>query len=71
MSTSRAARMLKIDHERGTVEVGKKADLLLLSSNPIEDERAFRSVEYVVKDGVARTPSQWLQTNTKVKSNLR
>lgn len=36
-ATISAARMLGLETEQGTVEVGKRADLLLLAQNPLED----------------------------------
>jgi imidazolonepropionase-like amidohydrolase len=36
-STSNAAHTLGLEHEIGTVEVGKCADLLLLDGNPLDD----------------------------------
>ena len=59
--TARAAKMLKIDSETGTVAVGKRADLLILDADPLTDPKAFRKVAYVVKDGVLKTPADWLK----------
>jgi imidazolonepropionase-like amidohydrolase len=54
------ARMLGIDAEIGTVEVGKRADLLVVAGNPLADLRALRAVRWTVRDGVARTPEEWM-----------
>ena len=35
----------------GSVETGKKANLILLNSNPLEDISATLSIETVIKDG--------------------
>lgn len=37
--------------DRGTVEVGKRADLVLLDANPLEDIRNTRRIVAVVRDG--------------------
>ncbi|RPJ76395.1 MAG: amidohydrolase, partial [Acidobacteria bacterium] len=50
-ATGGAARAMAADGVRGTLEVGKAADLVLLEANPLEDIRATRRIRYVVKDG--------------------
>ena len=35
----------------GTVEAGKRADLLLLDANPIDDIRNIRKLSMVMRDG--------------------
>ncbi len=51
MATREAARALGLDHEIGTVETGKRADLLLLAHDPLADIQALRQVEMVFRDG--------------------
>lgn len=46
------ARVMKVDHELGTVEAGKRADLVILDANPLEDIHNTRKVEYVITNGV-------------------
>ena len=58
-ATSRAAEMLKLN-DVGVLAEEKIADLLILSSDPQTDRQAFRKIEYVVKDGIAKTPPEWL-----------
>ena len=60
-STANAARALGWDSWLGTLEVGKVADLLVLSTNPLDNLRALvdkQNIELVIKDGqvVARQP---------------
>jgi imidazolonepropionase-like amidohydrolase len=54
------AAMLGLDREIGTVEVGKHADLVIVREDPLKDLRALRTVQWTVKDGVARSPAQWM-----------
>jgi hypothetical protein len=46
------AQVMGIDEEVGTVEAGKRADLILLDANPLDDIRNIRAVRYVVANGV-------------------
>lgn len=50
-ATRRAAEMLDVADEFGTIEPGKRADLLVLAANPLEDIRNTRSLEAVVAAG--------------------
>lgn len=50
--TINAARMSFVDKDLGTVEVGKLADLTIVSGNPLTDLKAAANVQYVVKNGV-------------------
>jgi imidazolonepropionase-like amidohydrolase len=50
-ATRRPAEMLGEQDVFGTVEPGKRADLLILSANPLEDIRNTRTLETVVLDG--------------------
>ena len=49
--TSGAARILGADKELGTIEVGKRADLVLLDGDPLADIRNARRIWNVVHDG--------------------
>ncbi len=50
-ATSNAAKFLRLDEQLGTVEVGKKADLLLIDGDPLEDIRNTQLISAVVFDG--------------------
>lgn len=50
-ATNRAAEMLDIADEFGAIEPGKRADLVVLGANPLEDIRNTRTLEAVVAEG--------------------
>jgi imidazolonepropionase-like amidohydrolase len=45
------ARVMKLDAELGTVERGKRADLVVLNANPLDSIRNIRSVRWTISDG--------------------
>lgn len=45
------ARAFRLDDEIGSIEVGKNADLLLLTANPLEDVEAYDTIENVILGG--------------------
>jgi hypothetical protein len=45
------AHFLGLDHELGSIAVGKIADLAVLDRNPLVDIRATSSIRYTMKDG--------------------
>ena len=49
--TRNAARLLGLDQDVGTVEVGKTADLLVLDADPLADAAHLIRVAAVFKDG--------------------
>lgn len=52
-ATIENAKFLGLDDEIGTIEVGKRADLLLLGKNPLHDLSAYDAIEFVILDGAA------------------
>ncbi len=52
VATRNGATYLEIDDEVGTVEVGKRADLVLMRGDPGADPEALRRMVTVFKDGV-------------------
>lgn len=46
------ARVLGFDKELGTVEAGKRADVIIVDGNPLESIHNIRKVEFVITNGV-------------------
>jgi imidazolonepropionase-like amidohydrolase len=46
------ARVMGLDKELGTVEAGKRADVVILDANPLESIHNIRKVEFVITNGV-------------------
>jgi imidazolonepropionase-like amidohydrolase len=52
------ARALKLDREIGTVEVGKRANLLLLRDDPTKTIQAYRGIEKIILGGQVIDPAR-------------
>lgn len=50
-ATLGAAEMVGAAEDFGTIEPGRRADLLILSANPLDDIRNTRAIEQVILDG--------------------
>jgi len=50
-ATINPAKTLGFDHDLGSIEVGKLADILVMSSNPLDDIRNTDSVRYTMAGG--------------------
>ena len=50
-ATGNAARVMKIDSEIGTLQPGKRADLVVLNADPLADIRNTRAIDSVWIDG--------------------
>jgi imidazolonepropionase-like amidohydrolase len=50
-ATLSAAELCEVDSESGSVTVGKQADLVAMPANPLEDIRAVRGIDVVIKGG--------------------
>ena len=60
-ATINGARALGVDDRLGSVEAGKLADLVVVRGNPLEDIKAARDVELVIKNGVVYRPGELLE----------
>ncbi|MCB2376517.1 amidohydrolase family protein [Hymenobacter sp. BT635] len=56
-ATITPARVMSLDKQSGSIEVGKQADLLLVEGNPLEQIQVLRRVKLVVKDGQPYDPA--------------
>ncbi|MGH9904269.1 MAG: amidohydrolase family protein, partial [Pyrinomonadaceae bacterium] len=50
-ATINAAELLGLDKELGTIEVGKRADIIAVAENPLDNIRTLEAVKFVMKDG--------------------
>jgi imidazolonepropionase-like amidohydrolase len=50
-ATAVSARAMRVLQDVGTIEAGKRADLLVLDANPLVNISNIRSVRFVMKDG--------------------
>jgi imidazolonepropionase-like amidohydrolase len=51
IATRNGAESLGILNQTGTIEKGKQADIVVLSSNPIDDIRNTVDIDMIVSDG--------------------
>ncbi len=51
MGTINGARLMDLDNEIGSIEVGKKADIVAVPGNPLDDIAILESVEFVMLGG--------------------
>ncbi len=56
-ATIQGARMIGVDGEAGSLEAGKRADIVGLEADPTEDVRALRRVSLVVQGGKRKVDS--------------
>ena len=50
-ATIEAAKLLRIEDELGSIEVGKIADIIAVSGDPIKDITSMENVVFVMKEG--------------------
>lgn len=59
-ATLRPAEWFSLEDEMGTIDVGKRADLVLLDANPLDDINNTRSIDTVVSKGKAYSRTELL-----------
>src|SRR5579864_8149568 len=60
------ARAMGVDKDSGTIEKGKRGDLILINGNPVEDIHNTRNVEYVItNDTMYHTAELWKSVGFK------
>jgi imidazolonepropionase-like amidohydrolase len=53
------ARVMGLEKESGTIEAGKRADMILTGGNPLEDIHNIRKVEYVIAGKMYQCAPLW------------
>jgi len=61
-----SARAMGLEKDSGTVEKGKRGDLIIINGNPLEDIHNTRNVEYVITNGAMyHTTELWKSVGFK------
>jgi len=58
MATYTAAKVMKLDDERGSIAAGKLADLILVNGDPTTNISDIRKIETVIKGGAVMYPAE-------------
>ena len=56
IATQNGAKAMKINGDRGTIETGKRADLIVINGDPSRDINAIYNIETVFKNGIGYNP---------------
>jgi imidazolonepropionase-like amidohydrolase len=62
IATLNGARAMKIDDDHGSIDIGKVADLCVVSGNPLKNIRNTRNVTKVIRAGVVHDAKQLLES---------
>ena len=71
IATRNGAQALGIISEAGTIERGKRADLVILEGNPLEDIRNTRRIHSVVLGGAIYRPGDLMSSSGGAKRKDR
>jgi len=58
IATENGARYAGVLADRGTIERGKRADLILVDGDPTQNISDIRKVSYVLRDGIGFAPAE-------------
>ena len=61
IATHNGAVALGLDGQIGSVEIGKRADLIVLTDDPIQDLKHTQSIKWVIRNGTLVSPETLLQ----------
>lgn len=61
MATLGAARVMRADRSLGSIEAGKRADIIMVDGDPVNDIRAIRHVVMSMKGGALYDPARLLE----------
>ena len=50
-ATMETAKLLRIEEELGSLEIGKIADIIAVSGNPLDNPADMKNVVFVMKEG--------------------
>jgi len=62
-ATIHGAELLGLSEEIGTLEIGKRADIVVIDGRPLERPKDLWNVTWTVRNGQAQTPSEWMKNN--------
>jgi Amidohydrolase family len=69
-ATITSARVMKLENEVGTIEPGKRADLIIVDANPLDNISNIRKVRYVIAQGrLFDSAKLWESVGFKVEDN--
>ncbi|MFN8582056.1 MAG: amidohydrolase family protein [Gemmatimonadaceae bacterium] len=71
IATRNGAWSLGLETEIGSVAVGKVADLVVLTGDPVQDIQNTRRIAYVVQGGVVSTPEALLPPTVRARVHAR
>ena len=58
LATLGSAKVMGMNKEVGSIEVGKRADMILVDGNPLDDFHALRKVKRVISNGRVFDPAE-------------
>jgi imidazolonepropionase-like amidohydrolase len=70
MTTINAALAMNKETEFGTVEIGKRADLLLLNANPLENIENLKKINGLMVRGIWLSEEEIQKLTSKVKQTF-